>query len=1057
MEPNLNTLTGGTRGSLSTFRNPNVDLGHAVPFTASVQSGFQSSLTGVGWRALKYHTLKNGAEMSKKPGSPQYRAEDWITAEEFDKDFGLGGKLKFEDMVEGKMYKPYAQTLMEDTVDDMFNEARANMGGHTKTQLAGNLVGGLLSPVDWALSAAVPEIQLARFGYGATVASRAGAGGARIASKTINGAVGGAVEGAATMAPYAALSEYTQNPVSLEEVIIGLGLSPLMGAVVGAGRGVLTNGQQLDRHLANLALHTAAGGGKAADLDAAISSSPVIRELLDHRNRTVEAVASPERTPEQSHDVSMASGDIPYRRRLEKVEREIKETTEFLDRRKNEDHKANKRLIDEAVAVLEGRASRLGKDKNPITRAVNDDEKFLSEAWQSIFGVELRYLDPVFSRELGMSGFVRSGDPGVAYIRRGHMDHKELDRSMLFLAGHELGHSIRFRSPGRWKQITDAIIATADQDGGVLDRAWLNNSMAKRDSGVWAGLDMWRKMDEAYASVLGDAMRDARFWQALNAKSPSTASGLVQTLTWARNKLSRALGSTKNRETIQLYEEMSAAIMVADDQGRNLSQVPGIQRTMPNGDKIRLDGRQGLYTHQGPKIVKFQRRMSELLNERGTQYEAELANYMEMLQQIAPVVGRIEDESSSPGGNGRLATVIRNKKVTKRTPGAYILELFFKHYDEKALRNPAFKNTKEYKTYLTWRDKGFRWDFDVYRKEGRKSWDAAALKDFPPLVAMSQNADGTWDFAIYKNDDFPSWSENLRTVLDNDVEGLSKEMYNSHLYGVREAFEKYVRHTRKPIKDEDGNPIKPDTPSYEFDGYLTTLTKEELDEMVVGDPDALWQGYMQHIENGLAEYRLKNNEAAYNNLAEIRREIDPLLKSTEEGKSLTADEREVAATELKAAWEDFRKNQYPELQKFLTDEKLGTDRALDRMKPSSTQSPEEFFTGLFKEVRRRNPGRDGHGDHDDGTAALRPGHGSQQGAVREGGPGEPDLPGEGRRQADRPHGGRAGPARPRANPEQRPLAKLRGRDEDRRRRAYVRLRRDLPVRGQGCGPAERLR
>ena len=904
------------RSNLDTFNNPTADLGATLPFKASAKTGMQESLSGMGWRAAKYWTLKQQASFHPIESRPDL----YVGEEEFAKNYSLGGSLKFEPTKNGSMYRPYAESLVKDTIDDRLLQAQTQLGYHPTANLSGGLAGGFLSPVDLAVGFFVPEVKVATFGLGATVASRSGIGVARLASRTINGAVNGAVQGILTQAPIAALSEYSQRKYTLDDMLRNLAIAPVIGGVAGSLHAGLTHLRgETDRAFANAAMHAAMTDKDPTLLAKIAATDPRMKEALETRSR-IRDLLSQDRGNEQQMELNFLSGENPSEtmpdwparvgEKDDTVHMADPEVTQVLRDRQMERNRYSRKVIDDVLANPE--------DKR-IRGAETDDEKFLAEAWSKLFGVDLNFVDPKFAKQLGFAGFTRPSNPSRAYISAGALEDGTLN-SMLHIAGHELAHAVRFKDPLLWNDMVGAMMKTSTMDNGALANAWRSVTRHSSGNSVWAGLDFHGKMDETFATVLGKATQSTHFWNSLNATAPASASKLAGFISGVRYKLQRMLDYRITKATKSLYEDLSSSLIAADADGRRLTDKHVTQPT----------ALADLYANHTPGFKTFTRAMSEQLTARGRESDGELAKFISWQEQVFPEVAALSDQSAVPGSPGRFATILRNRKISSNNPGLWLLQSVFRK---------AKPGTEEFNTYSKWMQDVFSWDND--RLGNRKAADVTgkALQSHPALAAFKKNPDGTWDIGVYRNDDFPRWHE----VFDNtpsETDLVSEAFIGEHLDAMRTEFRKFT----SSVKEGE----TPRAVGTEFDEYIGGIKPEELNELVKEDPSALWQGYAEFLEAKMSDYRLERDPEAYKSLSDARHQIDPLLKADEgrgEGTDLSA---------LKKAWDDLRKA-YPEMQQKLQEHQdlrnkdpLGQGPLTQGV---AVEDSREFFDQLFKEVR----------------------------------------------------------------------------------------------------------
>lgn len=781
------------------------------------------------------------------------------------------------------MSRDYAKALMEDHLDDSYERAKASLSFSPMASLAGSIGSSLLSPVDVASGYGIPVASAARWGLGATVASRAGTGLGRFASRTVNGAINGTIGSVASQLPMAALYSANQKEYTVQDALSNIAIGPIMGAGFGALHGASAHVfGDWDRTFANAVQHASLTDKDPAVAAAVFASDPRAKALAETRAKVKEMLSKTDRSVEESDILAMAA-DAP---------------DDILKARTSETRSRARKVIDEVLANPEDKRIRV---------AATDDEKFLAEAWKTLWGVDLKYVNKGFARNMGFRGFTRPSDPATAYISEGSLNDGTVD-SMMFVAGHELGHSVRLRDPRVWGDMVSAMMKTSELDNGALADSWRTVVKHNKGNGVWAGLDLAGKMDETYATVLGRAMQSQHFWQALHRDAPASAGTLGKFIFGLRTRLHSLLNSRITPSTKSLYEGLSQTLMAS-----------GIdEKTVTVREALDLAG---LYSKHKPGFRKLTQLMSEELNRNGLEVDDDFAKFVSWQNDAFPEVAELEDRSATPSEPGRFATIIRGRRINSNNPGLWLLTNVF---------SKAKEGTPEHTVAKQFAERALVWDHtkDKRTASGSKDFVSTALR-LGPLAAFKKNADGTWDIGIFRNDEFPKWHEVLSNEVD-EIDMVARAFVEEEMEAVRTAFGKFISGEQGP-------------PSKEFTEFLGTLTQRELDELIANDPSALWQSYAEFLEAKMADFRLLNDPKSLENLSEQRRAVDPLLSPEKEKSEGAPDPKE-----LSAAWDKFRKA-YPELKEKLTDRSL-EQNPLDA-RPGPEVAPDEFFKNLFKEVR----------------------------------------------------------------------------------------------------------
>ncbi len=896
------------------------DLGAGFSFDSSVASNLPQNLTFGPARSFTYWSYRTRSKMMVNSGQDTTDSDRWINKEQFDKEYSLGGSLHFENVLNGKMPRALAQQLMEDHVDDAFNASNVHGG---KSEMAGAIVSSFLSPVDLAVNAVLPEYGVAKFGMGATVASRAGLRGTllRTASRTINGAVNAELQNVATLPVMAAIAKYNQVPFTTEDVRQQLLAAPLMGAAGGFLHGVKAHfaDDVAMRSFADAAFHASVSDRDPSVAKNLAAKDPKVQAIQGLSKRVKDLFSKKELNPvEQMEFDSMMAGPVPP----DNIADAGNLWNALRDADPKEAGQIRRTILDEALKGDDGR----------VYEARTNDEKFLNEAWRSLFGVDLQYLDPKFADRLGVHGYVKGAEPGRAYIRSGDLFGGP--ESMLFLAGHELGHSIRIRDTAMWSDIVNSMMATAQDDGGTLARAWKLTVDRSKDKGVWAGMDMTRRMDETFSNVLGHAMTNANFWQQLHVRSPRSAEHLASVLNVVRNTLGDFLRKGTTDQLQRLYKDISTAIQRADENGLHLSQ-----KIKPE-DGSWIKTKKFYKTHEGL--------FTDMVNREGLKAEKSAVDFEAWYQTLFPQVSSFEDFSGSPGQTDRLTVVRKNIRIgsnpdlwmmknllAKAKPGSAEADLL------KALGKIGLWNSSEKRTFFGTKAKKSTVS-DLFAEHG--------------LISFKQNADGTWDIGVFKNDDFnfPRWKEIFENLPDEN--SRMEDAIQSHLYEEIDQMRKDFSYAVRMHFDEMNS-----LHGYTFEKYINSLTTDEFAHTANESPNDLWVGYMEFLEAEAADARLANDWDAYRNLDEIIHQVDPLThpgdtpRSNTRGddsavmkkKRISRDDSVKSWISVEKAWEELRAK-YKEKASSLTDKQLEKENAFKFDDPTSVK---EAVVADFKAAR----------------------------------------------------------------------------------------------------------
>lgn len=938
----------------SEFVFPTPDYGRAHAFQQGLKSGYDTSLTGMTVRGLKYWGLRTkAANEAFYSGGMQ---EDFIDEAQFKDSFSLNGALKFDGHYNGRMSREYAQVLRDDFLDDRFNEAQAGFSSkHAVSNLAGGLIASVASPLDLAINVAIPVGTPVRLGFGATVAARAGSGVGRAISRTANGAINGGAQGILQQPVMMAMAAANQTPYTMEDVVANVALAPLMGMLGGGLQGVVSHASgEWDRIFANAVLADPTMAGKMA------ASDPRVRAEIDFRTKVKETVtaANPEAAPKDGSDLLFMSEPFPEKLSdipLEDQMRAGPNDAADIAAGATETAQTMRSMRDPAIKPKRLIAEIL-EDPNDtrIGGAVTDDEKFLSEAWRTMFGIDLRFIDPDLARTTGVTGFVRGTDPSKAYIRRGALNDRSPD-SMIFLAGHELGHTVRLRDPAMWKTMVDAIMKTAKEDGGELDRAWLLNAQQSRGSLAWAELNLAGRMDEAFATVLGRSMQNKNFWVSLGKSAPESAGQLVTMLRRSVQRLEGLLFKRSNDQIRTLHDELSKALMAADPSGQLLkdkSTAAGWWQRNGTGPEALAK----YYAHWGTDIRGFTKRMATFMNEVGSESDKEMARFVEWADRITPQVGQLSDRSATPMNPGRFASVLPKKKINSNNPGLWLITGVWKRL---AATDPTSEEAQLFRKWVAGIQNpgtGFSPDkppLPTQKKLGKQDRAASAIREYSPLAEFKRNADGSWDIGLYRNDDFPRWTEFAEAALDrsDDGEFIARGYFEENVTDkIRKEFLDYVSRWKDPA----------DTPP-EILEFIDSMGQTLVDRhLLSGDVAVLWDEFASWLDLKMSASLLHNFPDRYKTLGELRTRVgqmadgkakDTVIKEGPNGQKTEVPD-DSALMGLEASWAKMIK-EYPAIKKTMDEEFLSdkTSLGLPLAWDQASLPPKEYFAQLMTELR----------------------------------------------------------------------------------------------------------
>lgn len=1006
------SLRNQTR-EMSGFRMPGYDQGAASAFSASMVEGFDNNLTGLSLRAFKYWQIAQDAVQKVNPSAigqdydmptiqdaPPKPKEDFvrlqeynrslygkdyvegfITKKQFEEAYSLEGALEFKDNYNGLMSEALAKEMVRDYYRDQVNSLKAGLGGHHTARFGGSLVGGFASPIDLAVNIVIPETMFVKWGTGATVASRAGTGVARVASRTVNGAINGEIAAISTLPVIMPLADYNNRPYSLDDAMNQLYLGPAFGATASflvAGGKRMAFGKDYDNHVADLAMHQGLSGGDPALYQKTAGLSGKLFGRQQSETRATVLLKQESTTPQENAELRVISGEeVPQQLESTSTEKPAAEPAAPAtpgDTREGWRKKAHPRAGKYVDDILARKANAKGKQiietilKDPtdkrIRSALNDDEHFLVEAMHMLFGVDVRFVEANLADRMGFNGFIRGRDPNTIYVRAGQLQGGPAP--MIAVVGHEIAHSIRTRDPAMWANMVKSMMDTIGEKDGAVPKAWREVAEKADDNALYTGLTLHQKMDETFAHVLGAAFNDRTFWKALAERSPHQARKLSGYLKGFSDQMVNLLNrGASAKSTKNLYEALAAALHTYE----SVQLGPAQSRAFPKW----RDLTKRTYDQHATTFAEMVDDLSPGLNEAGRERARSLERHQRILNSLFPVVTTFRDESGHPSAPGRFS-FNRRVKVKSGNPVHYVINVIFKSTKE---------GTPQHKLYQTFQEKGVIWSNlhgDGFDAKGRRDYASALRRhsDFPLMEAKQVFKDGQptdyWDIRIYRDHEFVQWHE----VAENGLKDVSPEsdlvtehMYHAEIESMLEVFDQWVGAYKEAVsKDrkllnkaqkaqrDEARQTKELLETRTFSDYLRTLTSEELDELANSDPNALWQGFVDFIDGKLDPALRETDPNAYKSLAELRQRIDP-TETPEEAKARLAGEdnagarmasRAVLDKEAKRFWKEHKN-----IKKYMDDrDKVRLqERAILQDPMHSPHLTRDFFIRMFKMERQR--------------------------------------------------------------------------------------------------------
>lgn len=530
----------------SLFLKPQPDEGAGATFTAAFKDGWAHNLGGQAYRAAKYTHL-------------DYNSTNIITEEEFNEKYSLGGKLKWKPGYSIER----AQAMMEDHVNDQINSSKIHED-HAVSSTVGSITGGILNPVDLLAGFLMPQVKV--FSSGVRVSASAGR---QAAARVGNYAVSGALEASAISGPaLLALSDQTQWDYSAEEYLFDVMGGVVLGGVIGSGSAAYSHlSPSVSSQMSDMAAHAAVNGDTVMPraASAAAAKDPSAADHVDFMARA------------ESRGATQVVEEY-YRRITGREMPRVVEDITKLSRRglflMNRLKPSDLRQVENMGARERGR--RLTEQSyTPKT----DDEKLLADIFHKLFGANVRYFSETTSKQLNVVGMTRGADPNTVFVRSGKLEGGP--DSMLEVAGHELGHSIKFRDPSLWRSVTDAMAVAGSGDNPDPEIAAAYKYVSRlantrRPRSAWSNMGLDTKLDEVFATTFGRAMRSKKFWASMRLWHPTGFNRLIDSVLDLESR-ARDIKSTKSQ---QLADELARIVSIAGD-GGHISEKQGRAKKAP--------------------------------------------------------------------------------------------------------------------------------------------------------------------------------------------------------------------------------------------------------------------------------------------------------------------------------------------------------------------------------------------------------------------------------------------------------------------------------------------
>lgn len=845
----------------------------------------------------------------------QYSLADALSAQsglapieeaEFNARYSAGGRLKWEP----GMSRARAELMFENLGDTVSRENRALGGHHAVASVFGGFIGSA-HPLDLLFGSAINKVTVP-FGSASKTAQLARS--LSVPRSVADSLASGLIENVIQEGAVAATSGYRQYDYTMEDFALGVGAGTVFSGSMGLVRSLGANASPgVARAMASAAMDAAMHGEDAGEAARVASLDPRVhnkaqgeakmREVLDKKgpitDRDFDAATEHMAAPDRETRAAEAADA--------RVEASDRATQTYQQQERDftpEELALHKKLRAERDAYSAYRPSRAQKLtlKTALQRSrvakLGGSEEVVATAFKNIFGVDVRFYEGTERNFFGGYGATTAHSPKTLFVESGSM------KRMLYVAGHEFAHSVRFRDPGAWVSIVKAI---ADSGDGSLRRAYREAVNIQGQSRAWRAMDKAKKFDESMANVFGQAMQSESFWNALR-KDRSAFEKLVSYIQYAVRKLGDVLNNRASPETQALYKDLVGILSKVDPK----NEVSDAIWLNQKASKSKL---QEIYS-------PFAKRFEAMLGEerlKTREQALKIDEFQELLDELAPEHGTLQDRSLD------LTIIERSQRLRVLDPQSFAIGVLFKKYYPKV------------------------WEqFQVDKKnspDGGKAARRELLKN-GPAFSYKQNPDGTYDFFIHRNDEWNKWRENRDTLVDESAAAAQSRQYADdgvfdknntdatvlqavtllfkHLaYGRGETGKLIETHLNEGrIENGSINLGTADRPQLLYVGHLRDFLNEVDADHLRSFHDFLG-GYLDFLRDQQEKYLLQNDEVNYKNLVDRKKDIVRFFKDNrteaEKAKTEEVDPNKFGADlrkEAEAAFEDFRKHHH------LTEEKL---------------------------------------------------------------------------------------------------------------------------------------
>lgn len=500
------------------FNRPTPDYGSAQNILDSASEAFA---TGVGSTLVRNALLSYADLQAKKNGA------GYISEEEFNKDYSLGGELKWKP----GMSVVHAELIRKWKIDELTRQQRlAYRGGRSFIgPFFGGAVGGMSHPIDLGLSVFMPS-----FGMQKTLATATKPTFSNLMRVAAAGAKGGAAQAAIETPIIEAGQRRIQGNWNETDSMMNLVMAPVGGAAFG---GLLWS-PALSRKFNDPTVKLT----DSAVMDGAVKGrpNPNVKELAKtspsffQRAKNTALIKRIMRKEELApEDANLITREIENRL-------DLPESPLMQKAKGRLDEKTFKQLYAESVPVSENQTALAG-------------------VLQEIFGVETR-----FHPELTASGRISVDNPTVLFIKAGQGISQTFEA-----VGHELTHSIRIRDPRTYRRLVNTL---ADNDFSIrtkegkqrllLEQA--RDEVKARYGDRWDSLSEPRKLDEMVAQSVGIAAKHPEFWRRLYKRDRNAFQKAVDFFVQIFQRIQASLKGSDLDQWKELFGDIADAISKAD-------------------------------------------------------------------------------------------------------------------------------------------------------------------------------------------------------------------------------------------------------------------------------------------------------------------------------------------------------------------------------------------------------------------------------------------------------------------------------------------------------------